>query len=77
MKLVTNAMTKTELFDIIERCQAELDSRKREEKAKLIESFQKAYFALKDADIKIRYSDYEQEAYRILLDDFENFEFGD
>ncbi len=77
MKLVTSTMTRRELVGIIEQCQAELDSRKKQEQEELIENFQRAYFALKDRDIKIRYDDYKQEAYRILLNDWENFEFGD
>ena len=76
MKLVTTSMTKEELLDTIEECQAELDFRNREEKKELIMDFKAAFFALQDAHIKIRYSDSEQEAYRILIDDVDCFEFN-
>ena len=76
MKFALTAMTKEEILNIIQDCQAELDSRKKEEKMKLIKNFENAFFALLDANIKIRYSDYEQEADRILLDDIDCFEFN-
>ena len=76
MKLVTASMTKQELLDIIEECQAELNFRRKEEKEKLITNFNNAFNALKDANIIIRYSDYEQEAYRIILDDIDCFDFN-
>lgn len=76
MNLVTDIMTKEELLNIIEECQAELELRRKEEKAKLIEDFENAFSALVDAHISIRYTDYQQEVYRILLDDINNFEFG-
>ena len=76
MKLVTASMTKQELLDIIEECQAELEFRREEEKKELITNFNNAFNALKDANIIIRYSDYEQEAYRIVLDDIDCFDFN-
>lgn len=76
MKLVTTNMSEKELREIMEDCQAELDFRRNEEKRKLITDFENAFFALKNASIAIRYSDDEQEAYRILLDDIDCFEFN-
>lgn len=76
MTLVTTSMTKEELLNTIEDCQAELDFRRKEEKIKLIKDFENAFCALKDAHIKIRYTDYQQDAYRILIDDVDNFEFN-
>ena len=75
MKLVTASMSGKELREIIEDCQAELDFRRDEEKRKLIADFENAFFALKNANIKIRYTDDEQEAWRILLNDVECFDF--
>ena len=75
MKLVTATMTKQELLEAIEECRAELDFRRNEEKRKLIADFENAFFALKDASIKIRYTDETQEAWRIILDDVDCFEF--
>lgn len=75
MKLVTASMTKQELLDAIEECQAELDFRRNEEKRKLITDFENAFFAMKDAHIAIRYTDGTQGAYGILIDDIDCFEF--
>lgn len=75
MKIMTNSMTEKELLDAIEDCQAELEFRKKEIKAKLIKDFENAFLALEDAHIKVRYTDYEQEAYRIFIGDVDNFEF--
>lgn len=75
MNLITDTMTKEELLNVIEECKAELEFRRKEEKVKLIKNFENAFCALKDAHITIRYTDYEQEVYRILLDDIDNFEF--
>lgn len=75
MKLVTTSMTKQELLDIIEECQAELDFRRDEEKKKLVADFENAFFALKNANIKIQYTDETQEAWGIILDDVDCFEF--
>lgn len=75
MKFALTDMTKEEILDIIQDCQAELDSRRKEEKIKLIRDFENAFFALKNAEITIRYTDYEQEADRILIDNITHFEF--
>lgn len=75
MKFITATMTKEELLNVIEDCQAELNLRKEEEKTKLISDFENAFYALKDAHIDIRYTDYQQEAYKILIDDMDNFDF--
>lgn len=75
MKFTLTAMTKEEILDIIQDCQAELVSRQKEEKMKLIKNFKNAFFALKDARTTIWYTDEKQEVFELLLDDFDNFEF--
>lgn len=75
MKFALTAMTKEEILNIIQDCQAELVSRQKEEKMKLIKNFKNAFFALKDARIAIWYTDEKQEVFELLVDDFDNFEF--
>lgn len=75
MKFATASMSGKELREMIEECQAELDFRRDEEKKKLVADFENALFALKDAGIKIRYTDETQEAWRIIIDDIDCFEF--
>lgn len=76
MKFALTAMTKEEILDIIQDCQAELNSRRKEEKMKLVKNFETAFYALWDANITIRYTDDEQEVDKILLDDIDCFEFN-
>lgn len=65
-----------ELREIAKRCNSELDYRKTLQKEKLISDFKSAFSALQEAGISIRFSDYEQESYRVVLDKFDHFEFN-
>ena len=68
------AMSYAEIEGLVKRCQSELQRRDIEEREELITNFRKAYFALKDAGVTLRYCDeYENES--TTLYDWECFYF--
>lgn len=78
MNTITEQMlrqfTDEELFRLLNDVTREEERRRREYKSKLIEDFRKAWIALKDANIYIKYSDsYEDPMY---LTNWDGFEFG-
>lgn len=67
--------TDEELYRFHAQIEAEEERRRREYKSKLIEDFRKAWLALKDVNIYIKYSNsYEDPMY---LTNWDGFEFGD
>lgn len=77
MDIHASQMSNEELQAVIAECEKEMQNRRRQFRAKLIDDFEKAFYALKENGISIRYSDYQQEAYRTYLDKFDNFDFSD
>ena len=75
MNIFVKQMSDEELRAVVLECEKEMRYRERQFKAKLIDDFKVAFYTLKNNGVSIRYSDYEQEADRIYLDDFDNFEF--
>lgn len=69
-------LTDSDLRSLQEDIAEEIHSRKEAKKAKLIEDFKSAFNALREAGVSIRFSDYQQESYRIVLDKFDHFEFN-
>lgn len=69
-------LTDSDLRSLQEDIAEEIHSRKEAKKAELIEDFKSAFNALREAGISIRFSDYQQESYRIVLDKFDHFEFN-
>jgi hypothetical protein len=79
MNTVTEQMlrqfTDEELYRLSADVAKEEERRRREYKSKMIEDFRKAWLALKDAHIYVKYSDsYEDPMY---LANWDGFEFGD
>lgn len=77
MDIKASQMTDKELQAIIDACEDELQYRRMLLKEKLIDNFKAAFCALRENGIAVRYSDYEQNAYRTYLDKFDNFDFSD
>lgn len=77
MNFDASQMTSEELQAVIAECEKEMQNRKRQFRARLIDNFEVAFRALRNNGISVRYTDHEQEAYRLYIDDFDNFDFGD
>lgn len=77
MEFNVSQMTEEELRAVIAECEQEMQKRRRQFREKLINDFEKAFCALRENGIVVRYSDYEQEAYRLYLDQLDNFDFSD
>ena len=77
MEINASQMTTEELQAVIAECEDELQYRKRLFREELINNFQMAFNALRNNGIAVRYSDYQQEAYRTYIDKFDNFDFSD
>lgn len=77
MEFNVSQMTEEELRAIIAECEQEMQKRRRQLRDELINDFEKAFCTLRENGISIRYSDYEQEAYRLYLDQLDNFDFSD
>lgn len=77
MDIHASQMTNEELQAVIVECEKEMQYRRKQFREKLIDNFKAAFCALKENDISIRYSDYEQDIYRTYLDKFDNFDFSD
>lgn len=77
MEINASEMTTEELQAVIAECENELQYRKNLFRKELIDNFQIAFNALRNNGITVRYSDYQQEAYRTYIDKFDNFDFSD
>lgn len=77
MEFNVSQMTDKELWAVIAKCEEEMQYRKRQLRDNLINDFEKAFCALRENGIAIRYSDSEQEMYRTYIDDFDKFDFSD
>ena len=77
MEINASQMTTEELQAVIAECEDELQYRKRLFREELINDFEKAFCALRENGIVVRYSDYEQEVYRIYLEKLDDFDFSD
>lgn len=77
MDIHASQMTNEELQAVIIECEREMQNRRRQFREKLIDDFKIAFCALRNNGISVRYSDYEQEAYRTYLDKIDNFDFSD
>ena len=76
MDIRPSQMTDEELQAVISECEKEIQYRRKQFRAKLIDNFEVAFCALRNNGINIRYSDYEQEIDRIYLDNLDNFEYA-
>lgn len=77
MDIHASQMSNEELQAVIAECEKEMQYRRRQFREKLINDFEKAFCALRENGIAVRYSDYQQEAYRTYIDKFDNFDFSD
>ena len=77
MEFNVSQMTEEELRAVIAECEKEMQKRRRQLREKLINDFEKAFCALRENGIVVQYSDYEQETYRLYLDQLDNFDFSD
>ena len=77
MEINASQMSNEELQAVIAECEDELQYRKSLFREELIDNFQIAFNALRNNGIAVRYSDYQQEAYRTYIDKFDNFDFSD
>jgi len=77
MEFNVSQMTEEELRAVIAECEQEMQKRRNQFREKLINDFEKAFCALRENGIVVRYSDYEQEAYWLYLDQLDNFDFSD
>lgn len=77
MDIHASQMSNEELQAVIAECEKEIQYRRRQFREKLINDFEKAFCALRENGIAVRYSDYQQEAYRTYIDKFDNFDFSD
>lgn len=77
MEFNASKMTNEELQAVIAECEKEMQNRRRQFRARLIDNFEVAFCALRNNGIAVRYSDSEQEMYRTYIDDFDKFDFGD
>jgi len=74
-KIIISELTDEELLNLIVDCKAEITNRKDQQGKKLIDDFKKAFQALTDNNIVVRFSNEQEDIYRVLAENIYQFDF--
>ena len=74
-KSIISELTDEELLTLIADCKAEMTNRKNQQMKKLTDDFKKAFQALIDNNIVIRFTSAEEDIYRVLVENSYQFDF--
>jgi len=74
-KSIISELTEEELLTLIADCKAEMANRKNQQMKKLTDDFKKAFQALIDNNIVVRFTSAEEDIYRVLVENAYQFDF--
>lgn len=74
-KTIISELTEEELLTLIADCKAEMTNRKNQQMKKLTDDFKKAFQALIDNNIVVRFTSAEEDIYRVLAENAYQFDF--
>ena len=74
-KTIISELTDEELLTLIADCKAEMADRKNQQMKKLTDDFKKAFQALIDNNIVVRFTNPEEDIYRVLVENVYQFDF--
>lgn len=74
-KTIISELTDEELLTLIADCKAEMADRKNQQMKKLTDDFKKAFQALIDNNIMVRFTSAEEDIYRVLVENAYQFDF--
>ena len=72
---IISELTDEELLTLIADCKAEMTNRKNQQMKKLTDDFKKAFQALIDNNIVVRFTSAEEDIYRVLVENAYQFDF--
>ena len=75
-KSIISELTEEELLTLIADCKAEMTNRKNQQMKKLTDDFKKAFQALIDNNIVVRFTSAEEDIYRVLVENAYQFDFS-